>query len=448
MSWYDSFKDKVLGSSEPDPGRAELDKKSPVSSGGVHRGKTPDEKIVRIPPTELEKLYYEDPLVHAGINFYTRQITGEEFTIIPTSGTSDNDLHRIREFVETTELRNKLGNAMRDMGIYGNAFMEIIWNKRGDKVKDLVPLDPKNMEFIKEKVKGKKKVATDEMGEPIGYIQKVGGMSSNKDIEKYNEIVSKFKGIQMKDIEVEKGIPFHRDQIVHFRLQKLSDTLMGIGLIEPVYDIVKMKMNVEDALEDGISRSSRPDLVGKVGTFQENEPVRAKDTEALKNNLEKMRSEEYGVISIPEYWDVDELDTDVKGLDEYYQIYNDLTIVGMGLPPGMLSRGSGVTSGIAEIQNALSEKVFQTFQNSITLDCRRQIFTTILEEDDLNKVPQLEWKELNPLTKGKKARRIAELARAGLITRDRELEQHIRELEGLPPLPEESEEERKEREKR
>ncbi len=449
MSWLDSLRNRVMGSSsgEESTHREEMDRNAPISSSGMSRGEPRDEEIERVKPEKLEKYYFYEPLAYAGVNFYVNHVTGEDYKIMELEGQDSNKKHKVRDFLSKVSFNSKLDAIMRDMGIYGNAFIELVWNKKGDELVDLVILDPKDMEFLKAKNdSGEEVVAVDEMGDPIGYIQKIDGFGSQrKDVERYKEIVSDFDHIDMDHIKVENGIPFHRDEIAHFRLQLLSDSLMGVGLIEPVFDTITLKIESEEALGDGLKRAATPDLVGKAGTFDEQEPVRSGDTDALKSSLENMRKGDFGVIAIPEYYDISQLEPDIAGQQEYYRMFSDLIAVGMGLPPGLISRGADVGTGVAEIQNSLTEKVIKSFQNSISRDCREQIFEVILDANKISETPDMKWKDLNILTKGKKVRRIGELLRAGAITRDRRLEQHLRDLEDLPPLPEETEDEEKER---
>ncbi len=445
MAWYDKFVDRLKGRSRnsPERQRVELDRASPISGGGVNKGKPRSETIDRVDPQDLEEYYYFEPIAFAGVNFYAHHVTGENFKI---QGDNKQYVRDVENFLDNVSFKTKLNAIMRDLGIFGNAFMEIVWQKNKAKVRDLVQLDPKNVEFLKVGRAGNEEIAVDETGEPIGYIQTRSNGKVNK--ERYKEIASKFNNINEKDLKKERGVPFHRDEIVHFRLQNLSSSLMGVGLIEPVYPTITIKLNAEEALEEGMKRQSMPDIVGKAGSFDENEPVSASDTNKLKSSLEAMRQQDFGVVAVPEYYDIETLESDIGGQEEYFRMLQDLIIVGMGLPPGLLSRGADVGSSIAEIQHALTERVMSSFQKSLTRDCREQIFTVVLDEEDVSEVPDMVWKELNPLTRGKKIRRIGELARAGLITRDRELEDHLRELEDLPSLPEESEEDKKEREKK
>lgn len=447
MGWRDSLADIIKGSSSSDnrsKSTDELDKHHPLSkSGGLSRGKPKSEGVDRPSFSSLEEYYYLEPLVFAGVNFYAMNIAGEDFIL---EGTNDNYIHKLRDFTYRSNLQEKKRSILRDLAIFGNSFEEIIWNKKGNEIKDLAILDPKNMEFIKKGSGYSNEVAVDDMGDPIGYIQKVNRVGmSNKNRERYDDIAKDFD-LEPDDLQIEQGIPFHRNEIAHFRLQKLSDSLMGVGIVEPVVDVLELKMSVESTLEKGVKKSAVPDLIGKVDSFDEEEPARSADIEDLKKSLVKMRKKEFGVISIPEYWDVDTISSDMGGIDEYYKNLNDLVSVGMGIPPGLLSRGEGVSSNIADIQYSFNDKVMQSFQNSFARDCRQQIFSQVLDEDDVNEIPKLVWKELSYLSKGKKVNRIGELARGGLITQDRRLENHLRELEGLPLLPEETEEEKVKRE--
>jgi hypothetical protein len=388
---------------------------------------------------DLEKLYYMEPLLFAGVNFYVNQAVSAGLEV----EAQDKKVEAyVRDWIERVNLVDKLEKVMQDMCIYGNAFLELVWDRKRTEIVDLAIIDPKSIDFIRDR---DNLPLVDAIGRPVGYIQKVP-----EEKPEYRQLLQDIvtaKGVSMEQVSFEvTGIPFAAEDLAHFRLYILSDTLMGVGLIEPLYDTVILKLQVEEALGHGLQKSGFPLFVAKLGKEGIHEPTEAE----IKTFEEKVMSQidEARDLVVPYYYDIDILGVSkIEKLKEYLDYFVDLIASGLSIPHSILLRGERIGSTVADVQADNAERKLKAFQAKLISITREQILEPLIRAAGFKEVPRLRFKPTSSIFMRRKADRLGILARAGLLTPDRDLEAYIRSLEDLPAIPEETPEARERRER-
>jgi len=322
-----------------------------------------------------------------------------------------------------------------------NSFLEKIRDREG-KLVGLGRIDAKSMSYILDK---EGKVLVDSLGLPIGYIQEV---STYYDEESFKKIVSK-RGVDPSDADYTGGVPFDRDEIVHFKLYTLSDTQMGVGLVEPLFDVARLKMEAEEALGRGIQRAGQPLIVAHIGAPEG--PPEATDTspekikafnETIMKNLDELKN-----ITLPYYYDIEYKEPkELDQLREYLDYFSSLIASGLGLPQSVLLSGRGVASKPAQLQADSVRSTIKAFQRNIARTVEKDIFRPLVQEAGLEEVPKLRFKSTSPSELNSTVERLTAMARAGLITPDKKLEEWYRSIEGVPEIGLEDEESSRRRE--
>jgi hypothetical protein len=143
-------------------------------TGAPHAVKTTYPIVQRVPLLELELTYLYNPVVFNGINKIVQTIMSANHQV------SAKD-PKVQKFYDTflAELGNSgsditweelLSQLFKFQCIYGRAFVENIFNKKGNRIVDWDLIDPKKMDYAKS---GNARIVLDKFNKPIGYIEVV-----------------------------------------------------------------------------------------------------------------------------------------------------------------------------------------------------------------------------------------------------------------------------------
>lgn len=413
--------------------REELTKPGELVASNIRKAKPTGEEPKKKDREWLEKFYYMEPLLFSGINFFVHQVVGPGFEI---QAKSEKERVLCQSFADKIDLQSLLEKVQLDLGIFGNSFTEKLKDANGG-LAGAVGIDTKSMQFMKNL---ENKLLLNDLGQPIGYIQE-HPLESDK--ESYDEILTR-SGVDPKKGNYVGGIPFGKEEIVHFRLYSLSDTIMGVGLVEPLFDTVLLKMEAEEALGKGLKRVGQPLLVATLGLPEIHEP-KPKEikgfSDSVMANVGEMKD-----ITLPYYYKLGKLEVNIGQLKEYLDHFSYLIASGLGIPHSILLAGERIGSKVADIQADNVVRIIKSYQKNLARTVEREIFKPLIKEAGLKEVPKLVFKTVSPALLRARMERIADASRAGLITPDKNLEEFIRKEEDLPPIGEESEEKSKLRE--
>lgn len=213
------------------------------------------------PFSDLEMCYRSDALTFGGINNTVRTIMSggfKEFVhekkYVKTS--FNKFFERIGEIGNDLTFEELITFIFKDQLVYGNSFVEKIFNDRDTKIVDLAIIDPKRIDYAK---KSDGSIVLDDYGKPIGYMLKLQSYSpySNGD-----EIPQKYKEIVKDD---GKSLFMLAKRIAHFKLDPIGDKFWGIGRIEPAYKSGIYKKNMEKANSNSIYQNGFGSTIAYAG---------------------------------------------------------------------------------------------------------------------------------------------------------------------------------------
>jgi len=371
---------------------------------------------------ELERAYKKDPVAFNSINKAVQMImaAGYEFR-----AENENTKNQFEEFFanignvgEDITFDELLEAIFRYEMIYGNAFVEIVFNKKMNRVVDLALFDPKRMDYAKS---SEGKIALDKYGKPVGYTLKLpyGVVGKSDPIPKEHE----------GKISLSNNMIFILPQrVCHFKLYTVGDRFYGIGMIEPAYKSIVRKMNIEEAQTNSIySRGTYP-VVAYVGD-QMHEPT-PQDIENVLQNLVKLKHDRYFAF---QHWvKVEPLEvkqSDIVDQTLEYLRLNETASLGM---PMAFATGAGEKTNRATLNN--QQKFLEFTLNDIVKKTmstfRKYILKRISFYNGFGDVPYLKWGKVGTEEVSEKSERIVKYVKNGIIT-EQEAKEIIKRLEEL-----------------
>jgi len=235
--------------------------------------------------------------------------------------------------------------------IFGDGFMEVIGNKKGEP-SSLKPVDPKTME-----------IEFDKFGIVQNYRQSLG----------------------MRDKE---SVPkLERERICHIKLFSQPDKPYGISLLKANMDAINDKVRVDKALTAAILRHGTSKLVFSVGSESDGQIPSADVLQAIEREVEDI--DEKNELIVP--WNVKVYPIDEKGIqgvEEYYGFNRSQVIVGMLCPEEVLGLGATATNATSKTKAILFERMIRSFQNRIARTVEEQLFKRVLASNGYDMDPK------------------------------------------------------------
>ena len=358
--------------------------------------KTPE--VERIVPEELEYAYIRHPITFNSINKATQAIMSAGWHL---SCSDENVLEYFGEFLkkigevgENVTFEEILESIFQYQMIYGNAYLETVLNKYHTDIVDLVILDPKRIDYAK---LSDGRIALDNFGKPIGYIQKWP-----------YEVQTTGKGdLFPEDSEIALGsneIFLLPERICHFKLYTYGDRFYGQGLIEAAYKSILYEMSIQKAnINTAIQRGESP-LVDYVGD-QLHEPT----PQQITNAVENMKDFSFSKYFAFPYWHkIEPINAKPNNtLTETIRILRENIGASLGMPMAFAT-GSGERTNRATLA---TQHLFLTFTlNDIVkktlATLRKYVFQRICEYNKFEEVPEIIWGHIGVEEINEKASRL------------------------------------------
>ncbi len=383
------------------------------SIGSVQGVKLP-EQIERIEKNELEAAYFKDPVLFNGINLIVKTFLGAGFKIVA----DDPD---VQKFMDDFSQRNNMMTIVLDIiqhiCIYGDAWLEIIYNKQRNRIVGLDRIDPKSMDFDKDI---HNRVKTDRVGSPSRYFQKVPqhlvGIRSDK--------------LRRND-KGEIGFFFPINKVAHFKLYSVGNSFNGIGLVEPLYLTSNQKLNIQQGYANAIYRLGFPLPVAKIGD-DKHEP----NPDQINNLTTKLQDlNSLSTIVIPYYYNIEfQSPKNVEKLGEHLTYFRNEEITGMGIPGALVTGlGEKTNRSVLQQQSVMFERTIRLIQKVVSDAFTDQVFKIMARLESWKVVPRFEWVDVNVEDLDSKAGRLVKYAQSGLLNPDKIVRDDIRRREELPP---------------
>ena len=296
-----------------------------------------------------EMVYTSVPLINASIDLTI------DFVVSPgLYVTSDDEsvIEACNDLMKRFNFDILLRQIVKHMLIYGDCFVEIVTDDGdGGKISDLKILHPKTM-----------KVVRSETGEVEKYIQEVG--------------------IGKKEIE------FEPDDIAHFIYNKVGDRAYGTSMIEPMLNILKVKLQIERDMAFILERKANAPYHVKLGN--ENYPPADSDISGFASEMAVLKAKNEWVTSY--LVDIGIVGTRGKVMDfkPYYTHYDNQIVYAGRVPYVLLGLGN-IPEGLAKVQLEAFQRHVKSIQLAAQTPLEQKIFkkeASIVNEEE---TPKLQW---------------------------------------------------------
>ncbi len=408
-------------------GNSPLPKFGPSSKEVTITGEPISEKTtptnIRVPQNELELTYLHNPLIFNGINKIVQTIMSAKHELICTDP-------KVKEYFEA--FFEELGNSGSDVTweellsqiykfqcIYGKAWIENIFNKRGNRIVDWDLIDPKKMDYAKQ---SEDKIALDKFGKPVGYVEVLPYDTPVKEAHLSAEAIAAAVTLEPNAIFLEPKL------VAQIKLFTVGDGFYPIGLIEPIYQSSLRKLNVESALANSIWKLGFPTRIAKVGDAN-HEPT----PQQIENTLNKLKNSNFKTeLAIPYYVSIDILgNKKSEELRTNLEYFKENEVAGLGIPKPFAT-GGGEATNRATLGN--QDGMFQlTLRDIIDKTCesiRKYMFRPICLLEGFKEVPSLKWDFTGPDELDKKTKRLLSYVKAGIIEPE-SLKEYVKKIEKL-----------------
>ena len=347
--------------------------------------------------TKLENIYKTDQMLFQAVNIISNFAISKGYEFIIDENIKEQIEQReiISDFDSKVNLPKLLTDVVRHLHIYGNAYLEIVFSKtEKDEVVDLVLIDPKTIDFKKT---GSGEIDLDDQGNIKGYVQKVGT----------------------------KTVDLDPEQVIHFRINTIADSLTGTGIIEPVSKLIEAKRNIELGLAESVYRHGFPQFHVKLGDKEHQPETEQVEEESQKYKKINSKSE----FVTPYYYEIKVLEApSVKGGDSYLKYFIDQIVAGTGVPKTILL-GTGENSNRASSQTEQLNFFLYIggIQSHVSSVIEKELFTKLLNIDE-NTV-RIKFNSLQAKTDLELAQEREIYLKYGVVTPD-----EVRKDMGLDPI--------------
>jgi len=388
---------------ENDSGGTRVLAEAKISQTPTTQKVSPDEP--RMDYKELENAYIFDPIIFNMINKTTQTIMSAGHEIYAKD---EKSLKRIQEFVDNIgnvggdmTWEEYLESCFKNMGIFGWQWSELVQNEDMSKIYDLVVIDPKRMDYVKN---SSGKIALNDFGKPLGYTHKLPWSFSSK---------SKGDKLPENTILGDNEIFIKPERIALFKLYTVGDGFYPIGLIEPGYKSTLRKMNIEEAQSNSIYARGTYPIIDYVGNI-DHQP----SPDMIQNATEKLKNLAHHRYFAFPYWhkiepiEVKQSEVVDKTLEHLRQ--NQIAPSGM---PMAFATGAGEQTNRATLTNqqALWEFTLNYFVSRVISSIRKYVFKPICEKEGLKEVPTIKWGNISAEEINDKAKRLYMYTKYGIL---------------------------------
>jgi hypothetical protein len=397
--------DDILGISE----RYEMkelaaEKVDERSSGGSPKSSLVGESMDRVNKIDLRDDYIGNSIVFNSVNKNTQTIMGGGYELRCNGPDKGKVLEFFNRFLHVTLGRSGSDETFDEMldghytraQVYGDNYIELIFNKKGTRIVDLVSLNPERMDYARN---NSDNILLNSDGNPIGYTQQLP----------YSVDILGKGDTPPKDIKMEGNMIFIKaERIAHFQLYPVGDGFESFGTIEPAHDDIIYKKNIEKANANYIVQRGMNPIIDYVGS-----PERFPTPKMIKHATEKLSQMNYKRYFAFPYWHkVTALEFSQSDfvLDSIKTLRENIS-ASLGTP---LALATGVGEATNRSTLVTQQKFLELTLNDIVKRTisffTKKVFRKITELEGFNSVPYLVWGDLGAENKDAKAKRLVDYA--------------------------------------
>ena len=348
----------------------------------------------------INYLYETDSTTYNSINLMVNTIMAAGFQFM----SKEKDVERIfNEFfdnigiVDTSVTKwSLIRNVYSDLFKFGNSFMELIYNKKGNKVVDLRNLEAKNVDYARD---GEGNVALDEFGNPIGYVLLLDFGQSNQG--QGDQVPEKYKRSINLESQMIFMLPF---RIAHFKMNEKSNRLWGVGVLEPVIQAILRKQALEEAQSNSIYTRGTSPVIGYVGDAEHE--ATPDQLEEILETLSNMKHDRY--FTFPNFVRVETLDVKTSSeASDFLMFLDRKQASAAGIPlPFATSSGEATNRATLNNQQQIFDQVLEYYVSNFIQQFENQVLRRLKVENGYKDIPMLVWGDVKAEEKDAKSKRL------------------------------------------
>lgn len=398
---------------------------TPVSIGtpfNTNKGITSKDRVKR---EQLEEDYRFDPTIFNIINTCLQVSSHAGFKIKTKTSKwqvwYDKFFSEIGTIGEETTVSELVEYILQDMLMYGNSFVELIYDDETDsKVVDLHMLPEKKMDYVKTSTG---EIITDKYGKSIGYTLTLPwGYESSTDGDKVPKQFEDLASVGTNQIF------FLPHRVAHFKLFTYGERFYGIGLIEPAHLSSFRKRMIEEARANEIYTRGANTIIATVG----NETHQA-TTQILSDTLKQIANFKHDrYFAFPDYVKIGTLPIDQNNaIDETLKYLTLAQATSAGIPFALANSSGEATnrqtlSNQQQILELRLEKIITKFTECFT----KFILKRIAKTNEIPEIAEIKFGDIRVEEKNDKSKRIVEYAKINAIAPE-ELRDYIISTEDI-----------------
>ena len=375
---------EVLSVENTEPNSIVIQNMMPETKEGTRKSDRPYVKRDRVAKKELQNCFLKDAICTRAVNTYQSVIPQYSFVY-----ENDKDKAFWEDWIKKSNFTHEFSEAIKDICIYGDAYMELM--KTNGRTVGVAELNPEYIDYQKEGDFGDQ-IKLDEHGNPVGYIQVPPGSFGS-----------------------DKRILFSKDDIFNLRFQSAGDGFYGVGIIEPIYNITRWKLNLLEGYAEAVQKVGFPIKMIIVGD-QQHEPGIEEMQQGLRM-AKKIDTDKVGAIPYWSQFTMLEPKGAMSGIAEKIDNYIDQQIIGTGIPKPLLTGLGGDTNRQTLIYQTLDwERNIENKQRNLAFQCEGVLFKQVAIEHGIKTIPSFLWDPIGLKDKTELSKRLKTYYDIGLLS--------------------------------
>jgi len=316
---------------------------------------------------QYERAYYADPVVFRGVNVIAHMVVsygfffGYLFKNKKLSKKQKTRLEMMSDWASYVNLHDVFIAAVIDMLIFGNAFIEKIYDEGGfddDRwgIKELKIVHPATMY-----------IERDESGDVLAYWQRLTTMGST-----YGTTLE-----TMAFKPQENDIKIYPEHMIHLDWNNFTNHTYGTSSLMPLIDTINIKLGMKEDMAYLIQRWAEPFIAWLVGN-ENYQSISPNHINLVKQILETQAADKN--VALPWYVEPHPIvvGNETMDMSKYLEFANSELLKGLGIPELILGSSSGGREAGAEARMESFVRLLKTFQSSLSNVFRKECLADLI----------------------------------------------------------------------
>jgi hypothetical protein len=366
------------------------------------------QEVKRIASSDLELCYIFDPIIFNAINKNVQTIMAAGHRISCKDKKVED--YFVNEFIpnigqvgEDITWNELLEVSFQNLMIYGRHYIETVLNVYRTDVLDLVSLDPKLMDYARDSMR---RIVVDKYGKPIGYTQ---NLPYGVDITGKGDPVPEGSGVVL----INRQIFILPERIAYFKLYTYGNRFDGLGLIEPAYQSIVRKQNIEEAQANSIYARGTYPIVDYVGN--ENHFPTPNMIKSASEKLSEMAHNRY--FALPYWHKLEPIEVkQSEVVDNTMKWLRESASASLGMPMAFAT-GSGEATNRATLGTLqkFMEFSLKDIVGRVCAQMKQHVFRRICAYKGFKEIPDLIWGDIGAESVDDKAMRLQNYVKVGAL---------------------------------